>query len=135
MSAPNDHARPMSCASDLSTAAGLPPVAEPTIRELQAQISDLKARIARHEDVFYKLSTSVMHYCKKAIEEVTSISSKLSGRKVAPHKEIAAQAAMLGLQLIATEMDMREHYIKPNMELLPPEIQIKLDELNATAKL
>ena len=129
------HIRPMSCASDLSTAAGPPPVSEPTIRELQAEISDLKARIARHEDIFYKLSTSFMHYSKKAVDEATSISSKLSGRKTAPLGEIAAQAALLGLQLIATELDMKEHYITPNMDLLPPDIKLKIDELNLAKKL
>jgi len=122
----------MSCL-DLSEAANLHAVAKVTKDTLQEEITTLKARITRLEDVFFKLSTSYMHVSKKATDAIVEISNKRRIHSLT-EEQTTAEIALLGLHLIASETDIREHYIKPNMDLLPPEIRIRLDELSLTTK-
>ncbi len=77
MSASNnsDHTQPMSCA-DLSEAAGLPAVEIPTIESLQAEITQLKEKARRQEDLFFKLTISTMLLTKAAIDNLMNILEK-----------------------------------------------------------
>ncbi len=131
-----DHTRPMSCATDLSSL-GLPPIAEPTIEELQAEIKTLKARASRQEELFFRISGSLMSTNKLVVDKIVEISMRLrqslslqDGASLGALKDLSG----FGLTLIEIDDNIRRTDIRPNADLLPQDARDQIEAIEASLK-
>ncbi len=125
----SDHVRPMSHASDLSAASGLPPVEVPTIKSLQAKITQLQAKIKEHEELFFLISTDFLSLTDNVIRTVMAAT-----KEPLNEKQSLVILAFLGLKVLAEQDKCKKACIISNTHMLPQHIQIKLEALKLAEK-
>ncbi len=124
------HFRPMS-AADLSSETGLPPVAEPTLPELQAENTKLKATIKEHQDMFFVLLLGYITNGNRHIEEASSILESIA---LIGNKPITAKLAVFVLDLIKNIDEFKKEILKPNLHLLTPLVRKTLEDQMSKGK-